>query len=37
MFGDATQVGTIVSIAVVMAVSAVLTIAAGFMRREKEV
>ncbi len=37
MFGDATQVGTIVSIAVVMAASAVLAIAAGFMRREKEV
>lgn len=37
MFGDATQVGTIVSIAIVMAVSAVLTILAGFMRREKEV
>lgn len=37
MFGDATQVGTIVSIAIVMAVSAVLTILAGFMRREREV
>lgn len=37
MFGDATQAGTIVSIAIVMAVSAVLTILAGFMRREREV
>lgn len=37
MFGDATQVGTIISIAVVMAVSAGLSILAGFMRREKEV
>lgn len=37
MFGDATQVGTIVTIAAIMAVSVVLCIAAGFMRREKEV
>ena len=37
MFGDATQVGTIVSIAIVMAVGAVLSIIAAFMRREKEV
>lgn len=37
MFGDASQVGTIISIAVVMAVSAALMILAGFMRREKEV
>lgn len=37
MFGDATQVGTIISIAIVMAVSMVLTVLAGFMRREKEV
>lgn len=36
MFGDATQVGTIVTIAAIMAVSVVLCIAAGFMRREKE-
>lgn len=37
MFGDATQVGTIVSIAIVMAVGVVLSIIAAFMRREKEV
>lgn len=37
MFGDATQVGTIISIAAVMAVSAGLSVLAGFMRREKEV
>lgn len=37
MFGDATQVGTIVSISIGMAVSVVLAILAGFMRREKEV
>ena len=37
MFGDATQVGNIVSIAIVMAVGAILPILAGFMRREKEV
>ncbi len=36
MFGDATQVGTIVSIAAVMAVGVVLNILAAFMRREKE-
>jgi prepilin signal peptidase PulO-like enzyme (type II secretory pathway) len=36
LFGDATQVGTIISIGVVMAVSAVLSVAAGFMKREKE-
>lgn len=37
MFGDVTQVGTIVSIAAVMAAGVILCIAAGFMRREKEV
>ncbi|MDO5540730.1 MAG: hypothetical protein Q4F83_11805 [Eubacteriales bacterium] len=37
MFGDATQVGTVISIAIVMAVSAGLSVLAGFMRREKEV
>lgn len=37
MFGDATQVGTIISIAVVMAVGAVLSIIAAFMRREKDI
>ncbi len=37
MFGDATQVGTIVSISIGMAVSVAVTIAAGFMSREKEV
>lgn len=37
MFGDATQVGNIVSIAIVMAVGAILPILAGFIRREKEV
>lgn len=33
MFGDATQVGTILSISAVMAVSALLSIIAGFLRR----
>ena len=37
MFGDATQVGTIISISIVMAVSMVLTVLAGFMRRKKEI
>lgn len=37
MFGDATQVGTIVSIAIVMAVGVILSIVAAFMKREKDV
>lgn len=37
MFGDATQVGTIISIATLMAVGVVLSIIAAFMRREKEI
>jgi len=37
MFGDATQVGTIVSISIGMAVSVAVTIVAGFMKRGKEV
>lgn len=37
MFGDATQVGTIISIATVMAIGVVLCIIAAFMRREKDV
>lgn len=36
MFGDASQVGTIVSISAVMAVSILLSILAGFVKREKE-
>lgn len=36
MFGDASQVGTITSIAVVMAASIVLSILSGFMKRVKE-
>ena len=36
MFGDATQVGTILSIGIVMAVSVVLSIVASFMKRMKE-
>lgn len=36
MFGDATQVATIVSIAIVMAVGVLLNIIAAFIRREKE-
>ncbi|MGN1139720.1 MAG: hypothetical protein ACI4TF_00825 [Oliverpabstia sp.] len=36
MFGDATQVSTILSIATVMAVSVILSIIASFMKREKE-
>ena len=36
MFGDASQVGTITSIAVVMAVSILLSILSGFLKRVKE-
>lgn len=36
MFGDATQVNTIVSISMVMAVSVLLSIIAGFLKRVKE-
>jgi len=36
MFGDATQVGTIISIAAVLGIAVVLSIAAGFMPRVKE-
>ena len=36
MFGDASQVGTITSIAVVMAVSILLSIQSGFLKRVKE-
>lgn len=35
MFGDATQVGTIVSIAIVMGISTIAIIISGFMNREK--
>lgn len=35
MFGDATQVGTIVSIAAVIMISIVLSISAGFLKRTK--
>lgn len=35
MFGDATQVGTIISIAAVMFVGVLLSICAGFLRRTK--
>ncbi|MCD7753256.1 MAG: hypothetical protein LUH41_01720 [Clostridiales bacterium] len=35
MFGDSTQVGTIISIAVVMGVAAVLSAVSGFLPREK--
>jgi hypothetical protein len=34
MFGDATQVGNIVSIAIVMGIGVLLTIISGFLRRE---
>jgi len=36
MFGDSSQVGTIVSISVVMAVSVILSVIAGFLKRVKE-
>lgn len=36
MFGDSTQVGTILSISIVMAVSVLLSIMASFMARTKE-
>ena len=36
MFGDATQVGTIVSISAVMGVSILLSIISGFLKRVKE-
>lgn len=36
MFGDATQVNTIISISIAMAVSAVLSIVASFLKRVKE-
>lgn len=36
MFGDATQVGTIVSISVGIGVSILLSIISGFLKREKE-
>lgn len=36
MFGDATQVGTIISIAAVMGVSILLSIISGFSKRVKE-
>ncbi len=35
MFGDATQVGNIVSIAIVMGVGALLVIVSGFLKRER--
>jgi uncharacterized membrane protein len=35
LFGDATQVGTIISIGVVMAVCPILSVIAGFLKREK--
>jgi hypothetical protein len=35
LFGDATQVGTIISIGVVMAICPVLSVIAGFLKREK--
>lgn len=36
MFGDSTQVGTILSISIVMAISVLLSIVASFMARTKE-
>ena len=36
MFGDATQVGTIISIASVMGISVLLSIVSGFLKRVKE-
>ncbi len=36
MFGDATQVGTIISISVVMGISVLFSIISGFLRRVKE-
>lgn len=36
MFGDATQVGTIISIGCVMGISILLSIISGFLRRVKE-
>lgn len=36
MFGDASQVATIISISIVMAVSVILSITASFLKREKE-
>lgn len=36
MFGDSSQVGTIISIAAVMGVSVLLSIISGFLRRVKE-